>query len=161
GRPTPLPLSDLFLRYLRGQTAAQAEGLGYAEPADQVVPHEVVPVQPVDPQLAWGDALAAAAHFAPAAQAWEVPPDWPALGAAQGTAVALAFCLGTCPQLVRTLQPLLSADPAALRVVPGAPAASPALAEWAGQARDYPRALLAAGVLRLARHFDKAEELLK
>jgi tetratricopeptide (TPR) repeat protein len=162
GRAGALALSELFTRYLQRQAQAQAEGLGYAEPTDEVVPHEAAPAQPVDPQLAWGDAVAAAQHFAgaPAPKAWPVPPDWPGLVAAQEPAVALAFCLGNYPQLVRNLHPLLSGEPAALRLPPGRPLPADALADWASHSKDYPQALLAAGVLRLARHFDEAADLL-
>ncbi len=102
-RPTPQPLADLFTEYLRGQMAAQAEGLGFADLEGQVVPHEAVPVQPVDPQLAWGDALAVVRHFPTQTEAnWVVPPDWPALVAGHEPAVALAFCVGNFPQSCAT-----------------------------------------------------------
>ena len=163
GRATPPSPAELFKQYLRRQTAAQAEGLGYPEPGEEVVPHEAVPVQPVDPQLAWNDALAAARFFQPSAgpKAWSVPPDWPALVTNQEPAVALAFCLGNFPQLVRNLHPLLHAEPPALRAGPGEPLSAPALLDWARRASAYPQVLLAAGVLRLARHFDPASELLR
>ncbi len=155
-------LAELFTRYLQRQAQAQAEGLGYTEPADEVVPHEAAPAQPVDPQLAWGEAVAVAQHFPGAApKAWPVPPDWPGLVAAQEPAVALAFCLGNYPQLVRNLHPLLSSEPPALRVPPGRPLPAAALADWANAQTGYPQALLAAGVLRLARHFDEAADLLR
>jgi hypothetical protein len=158
-----LALSELFTRYLQRQAQAQAEGLGYAEPTDEVVPHEAAPAQPVDPQLAWGEAVAVAQHFpgAGAPKGWPVPPDWPGLVAAQEPAVALAFCLGNYPQQVRNLHPLLGGEPAALRQPPGRPLPAAALADWANAQKDYPQALLAAGVLRLARHFDEAAELLR
>jgi hypothetical protein len=78
----------------------------------------------------------------------------------QEPAVALAFALGNFPQLVRNLHALLSADPPALRAGPGQAVAAPALAAWAARQEDTPQRLLAAGVLRLARHFEQAEELL-
>jgi hypothetical protein len=156
----PPTLADLFRQFLQRQSAAHAEGLGYAEPGDAAVPHDAVPVQPVDPQLAWNDALAAARHFQPDARDWAVPPDWPGLVGAQEPAVALAFCLGNFPQLVRNLHPLLSAEPPALRPGPTAPLAVPGLLEWAGRTRAFPQALLAAGMLRLARQHDAAAGLL-
>jgi hypothetical protein len=162
--PNPASLADLFTRYLKQQAAAQAEGVGYAEPSDEAVPHDAVPVQPVDPQLAWHDALAVARHFALSAPArtFTVPPQWPVLVATQEPAVALAFCLGNFPQMVRSLVPLLTGEPAALRVGPTAPTSAPEpLLEWANGKHDYPQALLAAGALRLARHFDAAEAILK
>ena len=163
GRAASPSPAELFKQYLRRQTAAQAEGLGYPEPGYEVVPHESVPVQPVDPHLAWNDALAAAQFFHPSAgpKAWAVPPDWPVLVSNQEPAVALAFCLGNFPQLVRNLRPLLSAEPPALRAGPGEPLGAPGLVEGARRASGYPQALLAAGVLRLARHYDGAAELLR
>jgi tetratricopeptide (TPR) repeat protein len=158
-RPAGPSLADLFAQYLRQQTVAAAQGLGYAEPTEQVEPYDTVPVQPVDPRLAWEDALAAAAFWPPAPK-FTVPPEWPSLVAAQEPAVAVAFCLGNYPQVVRNLHPLLSADPAALRTVPVAPVTMPTLTEWARQTRTALQALLAAGVLRLAGHFDQAQELL-
>jgi hypothetical protein len=89
-----------------------------------------------------------------------VPPEWPALVSSQEPAVALAFCLGNFPQMVRNLQPLLSGAPVALRQPAPRPLAAPALLDWAS-ARRGPEALLAAGVLRLARHFDEADGLLR
>jgi hypothetical protein len=58
---------------------------------------------------------------------------------------------------------LLRGGPAALRVGAPAPlpASSPALLDWAGGTRDYPQALLAAGALRLAGHFEQAEQQLR
>jgi hypothetical protein len=171
-RQTPQSLADLFTQYLKRQTEAQAEGLGFAEVDGQVVPHEAVPVQPVDPRLAWDDSLAAVRHF-PATplggegrvrrERWQAPPDWPALVAAHEPAVALAFCVGNFPQLVRNLHPLLSGgDLSALRPTASRPVSAPSsLLEWANATHGYPQVLLAAGVLRLARRFEEAEQLLR
>src|SRR5262245_24699336 len=116
GRPGSPSVADLFTRYLNRQIDAQTQGLGYAAPTGEAEPHEAVPVQPVDPQLAWKEALAAAGVLAPTSRVkWLVPPEWPTLVAQQEPAVALAFCLGNYPQLVRNLHPLLTREPAALR----------------------------------------------
>jgi hypothetical protein len=156
-RPALTPLSALFTQYLQRQAAAEAEGLNYPEPGDEVVPHEAVPVQPVDPQLAWNDAVAAV----PRPHKWQVPPEWPTLVTGQPPAVDLAFCLGNFPQMVRNLHPLLNAgDLTALRGLPGQVAVVTELERWAEGVRRYPDVLLAAGVLRLARHFDAAAVLL-
>jgi hypothetical protein len=161
GRPTPPALAELFTQYLSRQIDAHASGLGYAEPTGDAVPHEAIPVQPVDPRLAWNDALVAAQTLGSgAAVPWAVPPEWPALVAQQEPAVALAFCLGNYPQQVRNLHPLLTREPAALRVGPSSPLALPGLEQWVAAATDAPQRLLAAAVLRLARHFDRAEQLL-
>lgn len=160
----PEALAELFTHYLRQQVEAQAQGLGFPETSGEVVPHEAVPVQPTDPRQAWEDAIDVVSHFPtrPAHLPWTVAPDWPALVAAQEPAVALAFCLGNFPQMVRNLHPLLTGNLTTLRVHPNHPVpASPGLREWAAQARhDAPR-LMAAGVLRLGRHFEEAAELLR
>lgn len=165
---TSRSVTELFRQYLGRQMAAQAEGLGFADPDGQVVPHEAVPVQPVDPRLAWEDALAVV-HWSKRGEApvpqldWETPPDWPGLVAGQEPAIALAFCVGNFPQMVRNLQPLLSGgDLTALRQATTRPAiVPPVLLEWTNTVRGYPHLLLAAGILRLVRRFDEASELLK
>jgi tetratricopeptide (TPR) repeat protein len=156
-------LTELFRRYLSEQAAAQAEGLGYAEPSDEVTPYDAGPVQPVDPKVAWDEALAAARLLGPdlPAKAWKVVPEWPALVAGQEPAVALAFAVGNFPQLVRDLHPLLSGgDLTGLRPRPGRAAEAPALVQRAAAAQDGPALLLAAGALRLARRFDEADDAL-
>jgi tetratricopeptide (TPR) repeat protein len=154
-----MSVTDLFTQYLQKQITAHAAGLGHAEPRGDALPFEAVPVQPVDPALAWKDALTCTRLLANN-RAVEVPPEWPALVARQEPAIALAFALGNFPQLVRNLHPLLSGQPIALRDGPREVAPSPALLEWANLAGDQQRRLLAAGVLRLARHFDAADKLL-
>jgi len=162
---TPQSVADLFSRYLRRQMAAQAEGLGFADPDGQVVPHEAAPVQPADPRLAWEDALAVVRYGSTGVSpvGWEVPPDWPSLVAAQEPAIALAFCVGNFPQMVRNVHPMLAGgDLTVLRQSFGRPVSvPPALLQWANKARGYPGILVAAGVLRLARRFDEASALLK
>ena len=156
---SPQALSELFTQYVKNQAAAREEGLGYAETLGDVTPHDTTPVQPVDPALAWKDAVAAASG---SNRTWGVPTDWPQLVATQEPAVALAFALGNFPQLVRNLQPLLTrGDLTKLREAINRPPSQPALLDWAASVTDYPQKLLAAGVLRLARHFDRAGELLR
>jgi tetratricopeptide (TPR) repeat protein len=163
-QPAPLSLSDLFSQYLRDQMKTEAQGIGSLEGTGEVVPYDAVPVQPVDPQLAWDDALAVLKYFPAAAapRSWTVPDDWPALVCDQESAVALAFCLGNFPQLVRNLHTLLiRSDLAALRVAPARPVTASSLREWVRSSREPAHLLLAAGVLRLARHFDEAQDLLR
>jgi hypothetical protein len=149
-----LNVADLLTRYLERQTESASLGLGFADLGD-ATPYDAVPIQPVEPRQAWKDALAAA----PAAN-WEVPPTWPTLVAQQEPAVAIAFALGNYPQIVRHVHPLLSGEPIALRQETGQAVSSPELVAWAAKASTDPARLLAAGVLRLARHFDRAAELL-
>src|SRR5262249_43469186 len=145
---------------------AHDEGLGLADRGDEVVPFDAVPVQPVEPRLAWNEATAVLAALnlpAEARPGW-VPPDWPALVAAHEPEVALPFCLGNFPQLVRPVPALLqTSDANALRTSSARTVPVSGVVE-AGQAavqsKDYPTALFAAAVLRLARQYDAAGRLL-
>jgi hypothetical protein len=133
-----------------------------ADPGE-VVPFEAAPAQPIDPRLAWDEALACARCFQPAAdlRPLRVPPDWPSLVAGHEPLTALPFCLGNFPQLVRDLHALLHGTPAAPRAV-ARPV--PTVAEWAAQEaqkRQFPQALLTVAVLRLARQYDSAADLLR
>src|SRR5690349_549513 len=72
-------LAELLAGYLQRQGAAEAAGLGLA-PTGEVVPFEAAPVQPVDPRLAWTEAVAAVRFFRPqASRSLTPPPDWPGL----------------------------------------------------------------------------------
>jgi tetratricopeptide (TPR) repeat protein len=163
---TPRSLTELFSQYLHRQIAVQAKGLGLADPDGQAVPHEAVPMQPVDPRLAWEDAFAVVcisqSRSGSEGNSVSPPPEWPSLVAAQEPAIAVAFCIGNFPQLVRNLQPLLAGDDlTALRRVTTRPVnISPALLQWAKTAGSYPPFLIAAGVLRLARRFEEAGDIL-
>jgi hypothetical protein len=164
-KPTQPPLHDLLARYLDRQRAAHEEGLGLAEAGGEVVPFDAVPVQPVEPRLAWAEAVAVLPALGLSPQTGPVPPDWPALVASHEPEVALPFCLGNFPQMVRHLPALLHApDLGALRVAGGRAVAIPGLEDWAAgaaQSSDAPQALLAAALLRVARQFDAAGRLLK
>ncbi len=163
GRITAESVSELFARYLDRQIDAQAEGLGFAPATDEVEPYDSVPVQPIDPRLAWDEARGVLRAFAgPVPGAVKAPLEWPQLVLACEPAVALAFALGNYPQLVRDLHPLLAGgNPSSWRPRPGGGLASQALLDWARhQPGSYPR-LLAGGVLRLARAYDQAEEFLQ
>jgi hypothetical protein len=167
GKPAHPPLGELFTDYLHKQMVAQQAGLASAEPTADVVPFDATPVQPVDPRLAWQESVAAVSYLNGKAEvsSLQAPPDWPGLVIAHEPVVALAFCVGNFPQLVRTFQPLLHvANLSKLRPVAGRPVAAPALVSWTAQVaqkKQFPQALLALGSLRMARQFDQAAELLK
>jgi hypothetical protein len=153
--------------YLHKQAAALTAGLSDPDLVDEVVPFEAAPVQPVDPRSAWDEALAVVEffHTQAAEKTWSAPPDWPGLVQAQEPALALAFCLGNFPQLVRSFQPLLqSNDLTSMRPAEGRPVSASALLAWTDQIvekKQYPQTLLALGALRLARQFDRAAELIQ
>ncbi len=160
-RPATRPLAELMTRYLQRQADAQAQGLGFPEPSDEVTPYDAVPVQPVDPALAFRETLEVCRFFPGIAPGrMSAPPDWPTLVTAHEPEISVPFCLGNFPQLVRNLHPLLAGRLTAVRVNVGRPLAVPALLEWAEKTREPQAQLLAAGALRLARHFDQAGNLL-
>jgi hypothetical protein len=100
-------LSTLFRQYLEKQTTARVTGVAETASAE-VVPFDAVPLQPVDPKAAWSAALDAARFYGTGATPMPpVPPSWPQLVAQSQPELALPFCLGNYPQLVRTLAPFL------------------------------------------------------
>jgi hypothetical protein len=107
--------------------------------------------------VAWSDAVAAAKYLCPTTVEWTVPPEWSALVAAQEPAVAVAFCLGNFPQLMRDWHSLVTGNELQM---PDRPLPAGSLTAWAERQKSYPTALLAAGMLRLAQHFDSAATLL-
>ncbi len=158
-------LDDLLARYLNRQAGAQADGLATFDAAE-VTPYEAGPVQPIDPKPAWDEALTALAHFSgkkldPLAP----PPHWPQLVANHEPVVALAWCVGNFPQLVRNFHTLLhQANLSELKPHAGRPTPAPALEESARQTsvqKRFPDVLLLLGALRLAKQFDQADETLK
>jgi hypothetical protein len=159
-------LVQLLRNYLDRQAGAHATGLPASDRTGEVLPYEAGPVQPIDAKLAWDEALAATRCFAPdtSDRSWGVPPAWSNLVAGHEPVVALAFCLGNFPQLVRDLHPLLgSANLAELRPTGARSVPVPGLREWVTQVKgtkQAPQLLLAAGILRLAKQFDEAAELL-
>lgn len=159
-------LSELMSRYLRQQADAHAAGLAMFDPTGEVTPFEAGPVQPVDPRPAFEEAVAVLPllHKVKAASL-EAPPHWPNLVAAHEPVVAVAFCVGNYPQLLRNLHTVLhQAKLSELRPQPGAPVAVPALVDWARDVatkNQMPQMLLAVGALRLAKQFDEAARLLK
>jgi hypothetical protein len=162
--PNPPGLADLMANYLRRQTTAHTHGLAAVDPSGEVVPFDAAPADPVEPRLAWNGATAALAHFK-LSVGTDVPPDWAVLVAAHEPEAAPALAVGNFPQLVRHLNPLLRADRLADLLPTDARLPShPAVVEWARKAvraKSPASALVAVGVLRLARQFDAAAELLR
>jgi len=164
-------LTELMARYLSQQAGAHASGLATFDPTGEVMPFEAGPVQPVDPRPAWEEAVAVLPFFRAAGAKADAkaetkaspPPQWAGLVAGLEPAVALAFCVGNYPQLLRNLHLILhrakltDLRPQETRAVP-----APGLADWAKETADkgsFPLMLLALGSLRLARQFDDAATL--
>jgi len=164
---TPPALPELFAQYLQRQVSARDAGLSPAEAPGEVVPFEAVSTQPIDPRLAWNEATAVLGCFPPGTKkaALQPPADWPSLVAAHEPMLALAFCIGNFPQLLRNLQSLLHAkDLGTLRPAAGRAGALPTVVDWAQQTLEkgqFPQSLLAVGTLRLAKQYDLAAEALQ
>jgi hypothetical protein len=158
-------LKDLLVRFLDKQ--ADAEFDPRADSSCEVVPYDASPVQLTDPKAAWEEALAAARYFGTETDTakWSPPPHWGTLVAAHESMVAVPFCLGNFPQLVRNFHLILQkGKPEDIKPAPGRPVDAPALGDWARQvaaARQLPEMLLALGALRLANHFAEAEAYVK
>ncbi len=163
GTPVQPTLGDLLARHLERQARAEAAGL-VAEPVGEVVPFEAAPVQPVDPRLAWDGARAALGFLRSDLPDLVPPSDWASLVSTRESALALPCCVGNFPQLVRSLYPLIQEkDLSALRPTAGRATGSATLLAWADEqaATDrIPETLLAVGILRLAREFERAADLL-
>jgi tetratricopeptide (TPR) repeat protein len=156
------PIAELFGRYLQQQITAHEHNLAMPESLGEVVPYDAAPAQPIDPRLAWDEALAALRPFGDV-RSCSAPADWPTLVVTHEPEMALAFAAGNYPQLVRNLIPLWRADNLAeLRPASADSSSAPSLVSWAGETirkQLYPQALLSIGALRLARQFEAATEL--
>lgn len=163
--PMQPKLDELLSRYLSRQAGAHADGLATFD-AGEVMPYEAGPVQPIDPKPAWDEALTSLAHFRGAAvNKLPAPPHWPQLVANHEPVVALAWCVGNFPQLVRNFHQILhQANLTELKPGGGRAISAPALDDWTAQIgaeRKFPEALVAVGALRLAKHFDQADAMLR
>jgi tetratricopeptide (TPR) repeat protein len=157
-------LTELLAGYLAKQ--ADAQGLGIATYDGEVTPYEVGPVQPLDPKLAWDEALAVLAFYGSATTPRrQAPPHWSHLVAGHESIVAIAFCTGNFPQLMRNLHAILAQpNVAEFRPSVGRPASASDLTGWVAdiaQKKQYPQMLLALGTLRLAKHFEAADAFVR
>ncbi|MCI0685611.1 MAG: hypothetical protein L0Y71_26230 [Gemmataceae bacterium] len=161
--PVQPRLDELLSRYLSRQAAAHANGLATFD-AGEVTPYEAGPVQPIDPKPAWDEAVSAlTAINVGETRKLAAPPHWAQLVANHEPVVALAWCVGNFPQLVRNFHQILHhGNLTELRPSGGRPVTTPALADWAQKVaakKSFPEALLAIGATRLAKQFDDAEAL--
>ena len=156
-------LTDLLARYLEKQ--ADAQGAGIATFDGEVNPYEVGPVQPLDPKLAWDESLVVLPFYGKSQpQRRQAPPHWSQLVAGHESIVAIPFCVGNFPQLMRNFHQVLTQPnlnelhPPAVR--PAAVELSPWVEEIA-QKKQFPQMLLALGTLRLAKHYEAAEAFVR
>lgn len=161
--PVQPKLSDLLSRYLNQRSSAHSAGLASFD-SREVTPYEAGPVQPIDPKPAWDEALTVLQHYPSSrSESLSAPPHWPQLVAGHEPVVALAWCVGNFPQLVRNFHQILHhANLSELRPMCGRPVSTPALLDWAQHStsrQEFPGALLALGALRLSKQFDQADAL--
>lgn len=163
--PVQPKLADLLSRYLDRQAGAHASGLA-AFDAGEVTPYEAGPVQPIDPKPAWDEALTVLTQFQGGdTRPLAAPPHWAQLVANHEPVVALAWCVGNFPQLVRNFHQIIhQGNLTELRPSGGRAVNAPALTDWTQKVaakKSFPEALLAVGALRLAKQFDEAGSLAK
>ena len=159
-----IKLSDLMASYLEKQAEAHAAGIANFD--GEVMPYEVGPVQPLDPKLAWDEALAVLPFYAtPSTQRRKAPPHWSQLVAGHESIVGIALCAGNFPQLMRNFHTILTQpNLAEMRPTVGRPAQVDDLLPWAEEVarkKHFPEMLLALGALRLAKHFAEADQFVK
>jgi hypothetical protein len=160
-------LSDLFTQYLQKQAASHEAGFVRCAPEGEVIPFEAVPAQPVDARTAWTDGCAAMSFFEEKSrvETWPSPSDWAEVVAQREPVMAQAFALANYPQAVRDLTPLIHADVfSALRPKSNRSRPLAGLGDWIDplvRQKTFPQMLFVLGVLRVAEHFDRAEELMQ
>jgi tetratricopeptide (TPR) repeat protein len=157
-------LNDLFANYLDRQADAQAAGIASFD--SEVTPYEVGPVQPLDPKMAWDEALAVLPMVGGVGvQRRKAPPPWAHLVAGHESIVAIACSAGNFPQLMRNFHAILT-QPNLADMRPTATEARAISAElrpWAediARGHQFPDMLLALGTLRLAKQFAEAEDFI-
>ena len=153
-------LTELMAKYLEKRAGAEAAGIATFN--DEVTPYEVGLVQPLDAKLAWDESLAVLPFYGQAElQRRQAPPHWSQLVAGHESLVAIAFCAGNFPQLMRNFHQVLAQPNAAnWQPIAGRPAAAAELQPWVDEIarkKQFPQMLLALGTLRLAKHYDAAE----
>jgi tetratricopeptide (TPR) repeat protein len=162
--PVQPNLADLFTRYLDRQAETQAAGIVNFD--GEVTPYEVGPVQPLDPKLAWDEALAVLPYFAgEQAKRPQAPPHWAQIVGSHDSVLAIAFGVGNFPQLMRNFHDVFShPNLSEMRPTAARPASTVELKPWVEQIAhkpQFPQMLLALGSLRLARQFDAAEKFVR
>jgi len=159
-------LGDLLARFLEKHADAMNAGLAGFDVTAEVTPYDAGPVQPIYPKPAWEEAVAVYNYYRDGeGKSLPAPPQWPTLVAAHEPAVALAFCSGNFPQLVRNFHLIAQqANLGALRPQAGRQIDAPALCEWADKIQakgQFPEVIQAVGALRLAKQFAEADKVIQ
>ncbi|MFM7150283.1 MAG: hypothetical protein ACKO23_10615 [Gemmataceae bacterium] len=100
-------LSELLTQLLQEQVEAHSRGLGFEFRSGEVFPHDTSSPSVISPAQSWEDAILAASFLGRSDDFQKAPPDWPNLVPQLASHVAIPFCLGNFPQMVRQFRPLL------------------------------------------------------
>lgn len=104
----PPSLQELTKRFLASRSDADGSAVESGA-GGEVEPHEVAAGFRTDPRTAWADALAALPRTDAAALPGAIPADWAGMVNQPVAVHALPFALGSFPQRVKDLHPLLTA----------------------------------------------------
>lgn len=152
----PPSIDELTARFL-ARSAEESPVFG------EVEAYDAVPAQAVDPRSAWTEALAALGDV-DAKSLGKLPGCWATLLANLDSQTGTTMAAGNFPQAVRDWLPLVqNADLSRTLGATGPTADVAGLSEWIAtltRTGEPTRLILAAGILRLARCYDEAAELL-
>jgi hypothetical protein len=166
GQPSLDELLAQFVRAWPAETATQA-----IDASSEVVPFQAATLFAPDPRAALNDGIEVAGFLLDQAEVTQfqrsiqqAPPDWSSLVRSQPSVLALPFCLGNFPQMVRSVTPLLTGMSLRnLRPQVEQPLEIPGLQSW-GQERlgksRWAEALVAVAAMRLAQQMETAQNLL-
>ncbi|CAN5448063.1 hypothetical protein BH10PLA2_BH10PLA2_39470 [soil metagenome] len=156
--PATPSLAELMAGYLsKAEVSATDAGTGQVEAYDTGLSH------PVDAALAWRGGLASLAGLGGESASLQRPTEWLTLVQSRESNPTVVMAAGNYPQMLRDLPGLVQAENLAdLRSGRARTFELPGLADWANRTAkvSFAGRLLAAGVLRLAGHFEAASETL-
>lgn len=157
----PPRLDELMSRFL---TCRQIDSCLTAY-GSEVETYDAVPAQAIDPRQAWDGALEAVQQFTDTKKLGQIPTGWATLVGGIESMTGLPMAAGNFPQLVRDWLPLVHATSLNETLKSKSPGQDVAgLSSWiesTAHSGDPIKWLLAAGLLRLTKRFDGAENLLK
>lgn len=157
---TPPALDELMKAYLsRHPKAIDADDVGDMDP------YEAVPAYVVDPREAWDGALEAMIYLAPAAQRpTRLPGGWSAIVATMPVATGVPMSVGSFPQAVRDILPLVQSRSLSETLRGGSTVDAATLDHFIDTCvrADEPMPwLIAAGLQRLTGRLEQAERILR
>jgi tetratricopeptide (TPR) repeat protein len=153
-------LERLFQTYLERQIANPALETSIGE----AIPHQAGQARPLDARQCWEAALAPLRLLSPSVSNLAPPAEWAALISELEPIAGLACAVGNFPQLVGPLESLFKFKRDVSRSPSGPILDSASLAvrgEKANHQRRQADSILAIGLLRLARHYERAQSMLE